>query len=207
MRSRRMLAIFLAAGLLAVAFGAASTTPARELPIGAVAPDFNLKGTDGEMHSLTGHTGDRGTAVIFTCNQCPFSMGYEDRLIDLARTYQPRGIGFIAINSNDPGIVPGDGFEFMVKRAAEKEFPFPYVVDRSQAIAAAYGARVTPHIFLLDADGRLAYRGRIDDSLKEEEVTSRDFRAALAALVRGTQVPVAETRAFGCSIKWAKKGA
>ena len=143
--------------------------------------------------------------MIFTCNECPFSKGYEDRLISLAKTYQPRGVGFVAINANDPKIVPGDGFEFMVKRAQDKGFPYPYVLDDTQETATAYGARVTPHIFLLDAQGKLVYRGRVDDSLEQDKVKSRDFAAALDALVSGKPVQVAETKAFGCGVKYAKR--
>lgn len=196
--------LFIVACVLGLAVAA---QPGAELAIGAKGPDFNLKGTDGGMHSLASASGAKGTAVIFTCNECPYSKGYEDRLIDLAKAFEPRGIGFVAINANDPKIVPGDGFEFMVKRAKEKGFPFPYVVDETQAIAAAYGARVTPHIFLLDSKGTLVYRGRIDDSVKTEEVKSRDFRAALEALAGGKPVPVAETKAFGCSVKYSKPSA
>ncbi len=176
-----------------------------ELAIGARGAGFNLKGTDGKTHSLESVAGAKGTAVIFTCNECPYSKGYEDRLIALAKDYQVKEIGFVAINSNDPKIVPGDGFEFMVKRAQEKNFPYPYVLDGTQEIAKAYGARVTPHIFLLDAKGKLVYRGRVDDSLEEGKIKSRDFSAALDALVSGQPVKVAETKAFGCSVKYAKQ--
>lgn len=186
---------------------AVAAQPAEELAIGAKGPDFNLKGTDGQLHSLTSVAGPKGTAVIFTCNECPYSKGYEDRLIDLAKSYQPKGVGFVAINSNDPTIVPGDGFDFMVKRAQEKGFPFPYILDATQQIAIGYGARVTPHIFLLDAGGKLVYRGRVDDSLKTDEVKSSDFKAALEAVSSGKPVPVAETKAFGCGVKYSKNAA
>ncbi len=197
-----------ATGLLVAALFIALISPAlagEELAIGEMGPGFDLKGTDSKMHSLEDVAGEKGTAVIFTCNLCPFSKGYEDRLVELAKSYQAEGIGFVAINPNDPKIVPGDGFDQMVERAKEKNFPYPYLVDTTQEIAAAYGARVTPHIFLLDGEGKLAYRGRVDDSLKEKEVTARDFEAAMSALVNGEQVPAAETKAFGCSVKWSKK--
>lgn len=202
-RSTLVVALSLLA-LLAGATYAAET--GGELAIGAKGPDFNLKGTDGAMHSMSSVKGPKGTAVVFTCNECPYSKGYEDRLIELAKTFAPQGIGFVAINANDPKIVPGDGFDQMVKRSKEKNLPYPYVVDDTQQVAMAYGARVTPHVFLLDAQGVLAYRGRVDDSLKSEEVKSRDFKAALEALVSGKPVPVAETKAFGCGVKYSKKG-
>jgi thiol-disulfide isomerase/thioredoxin len=194
--------------LLAVlaAFLALPVRAGEELSIGAMGPDFNLKGTDAKNHSLESVSGPKGTAVIFTCNVCPYSKGYEDRLIDLANSYREQGIGFVAINPNDPEIVPGDGFEQMIARAKDKGFPYPYVVDTTQEVAAAYGARVTPHIFLLDGQGKLVYRGRVDDSLQEDEVKSRDFESALRALVSGEKVAVDATKAFGCSVKWTKKG-
>lgn len=210
MPSRRILraAVFAATALVAIAVMAHAVPAAfalDELAIGAQGAGFGLKGTDGKTHSLESVAGEKGTAVIFTCNECPYSRGYENRLIALAKDYQAKGVGFVAINSNDPKIVPGDGFEFMVKRAQEKNFPYPYVFDETQEIARAYGARVTPHIFLLDAQGKLVYRGRVDDSLEEPKIKSRDFSAALNAMVSGQPVKVAETKAFGCGVKYAKQ--
>ncbi len=186
---------------------AIASPAAGELALGSPGPAFSLKGTDGAMHTLAETRGAKGMAVIFTCNECPYAKGYEDRLIGLAKEFQPKGIGFIAINPNDPLIQPGDGFDFMVTRAQEKKFPYPYVIDETQAIAAAYGAKVTPHIFLLDAAGTLVYRGRVDDSLDLLKVKKGDFREALHALVTGKPVPVAKTKAFGCGVKWSKKSA
>ncbi len=194
----------LSAGLFALTLHAAPASTGDELGIGARGAAFNLKGTDGQMHSLDGVKGEKGTAVVFTCNECPFAKGYEDRLIALAKEFQPKGIGFVAINANDPKIVPGDAFEFMVKRADDKHLPYPYVLDSTQETARAYGARVTPHIFLLDARGTLVYRGRVDDSLEQEKVKTHDFAEALAALTSGQPVKVAETKAFGCGVKYAR---
>ena len=210
MRRRRVLNLTALAALSAAVAVLALNAPrvaraADELAIGATGASFNLKGTDGKMHSLDDVKGAKGTAVVFTCNECPFAKGYEDRLIGLAKEYQPKGIGFVAINANDAKIVPGDAFEFMVKRAQDKGLPYPYVLDETQAIATAYGARVTPHIFLLDASGKLVYRGRVDDSLDQSKVTTHDFADALAALTSGQPVKVAETKAFGCGVKYAKK--
>ena len=203
MRRMRILVnvVMLVCAAGAILFAAA---PAPELGIGAQGPGFDLKGTDGTMHALDKIAGSKGTAVIFTCNECPYSKGYEDRLIALAKSYQPKGIAFVAINPNDPKVVPGDGFEFMVARAKEKGFPYPYVFDETQTTAAAYGARVTPHVFLLDASRSLVYRGRVDDSVDEKGVKSRDFEAALKALVGGEPIPAPETKAFGCSVKWSR---
>jgi peroxiredoxin len=199
-----MPAAVLSAGL-ALAPAVSTALAGDELKIGAKGPAFDLKGTDGQTHSLESLAGEKGTAVVFTCNECPYSKGYEGRLIALAKSYQDRGIAFVAINANDPKVVPGDGFEFMVKRAEEKGFPYPYLFDETQEIAAAYGARVTPHIFLLDGQRTLVYRGRVDDSLEEAKVKKSDLKAALDAVVAGKPVPVAETKAFGCGVKWTKK--
>lgn len=210
MPSRRVFraAVFAAAAVIAAAVVlhlAPVAFALDELAIGAKGAGFSLKGTDGKTHSVESVAGAKGTAVIFTCNECPYSKGYENRLIALAKDYQAKGVGFVAINSNDPKIVPGDGFEFMVKRAEEKNFPYPYVLDETQEIARAYGARVTPHVFLLNAQGKLVYRGRVDDSLEEPKIKSRDFSAALNAMVSGQPVKVAETEAFGCGVKYAKR--
>ncbi len=194
-------AVLLASACLAAGPGG------EELAIGAKGPAFSLKGTDGQTHALESEKGSKGTAVIFSCNTCPYAQGYEGRLFALAREYQPQGIAFIAINANDANTMPGDSFDRMVERAKEKGFPFPYLHDETQAAAAAYGARVTPHIFLLDAQGTLVYRGRVDDSLEENKVTKRELSDALAALTAGKPIPVAETKAFGCGVKWAKKAA
>lgn len=185
-----MVAATVSLALVALCAGAATprtlaAPAAEELALGSTGPDFSLKGTDGAMHTLAETRGAKGTAVIFTCNECPYAKGYEDRLIGLAKEFQPQGIGFIAINANDP----------------------LDVIDETQAIAAAYGAKVTPHIFLLDAAGKLVYRGRVDDSLDLLKVKKGDFRAALNALVTGKPVPDASTKAFGCGIKWSKKNA
>jgi peroxiredoxin len=204
-RSTRRLILALAA-VIALAVPVASPALASdELAIGSKGPAFELKGTDGKMHSLDAVKGQKGTAVVFTCNECPFSKGYEDRLISLANEYQAKGVNFVAINANDPKIVPGDGFEFMVKRAQDKHFPYPYIIDETQNVAKAYGAKVTPHVFLLDASGKLVYRGRVDDSLEQDKVQARDLAAALDALSTGQPIKVAETKAFGCGVKYAKK--
>ena len=177
-------------------------TPAEELALGAPGPAFALAGTDGETHTLQSLAGARGTAIIFTCNMCPYSLAYEDRIIALAHAYQLRGINFVAINPNNARQQPGEEFEEMVRRAERKDYPFAYLRDATQAVATAYGARVTPHVFLLDASGHLVYRGRIDDEAWPERVTVRDLDAALDAVARGGEVAVASTRAFGCAIKW-----
>lgn len=121
--------------------GAAS---APELELGATAPTFELPGTDGELHSLPTVEEAKAVVVVFTCLACPYAQAYEDRIIAIARDYAERGVRVVAINSNDPKIVPADSFDRMKERAAEKKYPFPFVFDETQEVAKAYGARVTP---------------------------------------------------------------
>jgi len=191
---------------------AVSTTAAAataELAIGATAPAFTLVGVDDKKHSLADYvgTGDEAapaTVIVFTCNACPFSVAYEPVLIDMANTYAKQGVRFVAINPNDPKVQPDDSFEKMKVRAQEKEFPFPYLYDATQETAKAYGASRTPHVFMLDSKGTLVYRGRINDNKEPDKVQVHDLQNALDAVLAGKGVETAETKAFGCSIKWKK---
>jgi peroxiredoxin len=181
--------------------------PYPELELGAKGPSFNLKNVDGKMVSLADFKEKKAVVVVFTCNACPYAKAYEDRLVSLASEYQPKGVQFVALNPNDPGKQPPDGFDKMVERAKEKKLPYPYLVDEGSTVAAAYGASVTPHIFLLDAKGTLVYRGRIDDSAKIEEVKSTDLKRALDSILSGKEISTTSTTAFGCTIKWKEKKA
>lgn len=150
---------FIVAGFLAVAFLLPKQIAAAALQIGATAPPFELKNVNGSMTSLSGSAGKLGTLVLFTCNHCPFAIAYEDRLIALANEYQTKGVNFIAISPNDPKIKPEDSFEEMQKRAKEKNFPFPYLINEDSKIATAYGASRTPEVFLLDKSMKVVYAG------------------------------------------------
>jgi len=174
----------------------------EELSIGSKAPEFNLIGTDDKMHALKDLKGEKGTLVVFTCNHCPFAIKYQDRIIGLTDKYTKQGISVVAISCNDADGYADDSFPNMKVRAKEKSFNFPYLYDETQAVAMEYGPMVTPHTFLFDSKLNLVYRGRIDDSAKEDEVKKRELTDALDALVAGKAIPVTETTAFGCSIKW-----
>ncbi|MCI0405839.1 MAG: thioredoxin family protein [candidate division Zixibacteria bacterium] len=197
----RHIGMVAAAAILALA----AFVSAEELPIGETGPAFALVGTDGKTYSLADYEDKKGVAVIFTCNACPYAKAFEDRINKLAKEYQAKGVAFVAINPNDPDRVPEDGYDQMVKRAKEKRFVFPYVYDSTSEVAAAYGAKVTPHVFLLDGNFKLVYRGRVEDETDAKKSKSRDLKNALNALLAGKKITVAETKAFGCSIKWRKQ--
>lgn len=173
-----------------------------ELEIGKAAPEFSLPGTDGKTYAYKDVAGEKGTLVVFTCNHCPYAVAYQKRVIDMTAKYKPQGVGIVAISSNDVKSYPDDSFELMKVRADSMKYNFPYLYDESQAVALKYGPKVTPHVFLFDAKGTLVYRGRIDDSAKENEVKKRELTEALDALVGGKAIPTTATTAFGCSIKW-----
>jgi peroxiredoxin len=189
----------------AVQTPAAAPTPplTDELAVGTAAPAFSLPGTDGKAHSLADY-GDKvhAVAVVFSCNHCPYAKAYEPVLIDLAKKYADKGVEFVLISSNDMNKVPEDSFDNMKQRAKEKEYPFPYLFDETQVVAHAYGARVTPHVFLLDSKHVLRYRGRVNDKQDPTQVKSNDLVDALDALLAGKEIATNSTKAFGCGIKW-----
>lgn len=173
------------------------------LKFGDQAPEFNLKGVDGKSYELSAVKGQKGTAVIFSCNHCPYVKAYEDRMIALAREYGPKGVTFVLINANDAAKYPDDSFENMIKRAKEKNYPFPYLYDETQQIARAYGAQRTPEIFLFDSSLKLRYHGTIDDNWEfPHKVIKRYFKDALDALLAGKEPPIKDTAPVGCTIKW-----
>jgi len=173
------------------------------LKLGDQAPKFTLKGVDGREHSLDELKGQKGIAVIFSCNHCPYVKAYEDRMIQLAKEYQPKGITFVLINANDPVKYPEDSFENMIKRAEEKGYPFPYLWDETQEVPRAYGAERTPEVFLFDSELKLRYHGTIDDNWEDaSKATKHYLRDALEALLQGQEPQVKETAPVGCTIKW-----
>jgi len=171
------------------------------LSVGDVAPDFSLKGVDGEMHSLASDAGENGSIVVFTCNHCPYAVAYEDRIIDLQKTYGPQGYNVIAINPNDPVVKPADSFEAMIVRAEEKGFNFPYLFDDGQKIYPVWGATKTPHVFLLDASNTVRYIGSIDNNTEPDKANQFFVAGAIKALDAGKNPDPAMTKAIGCRIK------
>lgn len=181
------------------------------LHVGDKAPQLELKNVDGKMVALSDYSGEEGVIVIFSCNHCPYVKLYEDRIIELDKMYKKKGYPVVAINSNDPKTHPTDSYEAMQKRAEEKGFTFPYLVDETQKTAKSYGATRTPHVFLLKSNGEggftVAYIGAIDNDTEGEKAKSeRDnyLENAIAALKKGNQPDPSLTKAIGCTIKWRK---
>ena len=178
-----------------------ATAYAQGYQIGDQVEDFSLLGTDDERHSLSADAGEKGAVVVFTCNHCPYSVAYEDRLVALSTALDARGYALLAINPNDPEVKPADDFAAMKARAAEKGFNFPYLVDEGQRVYPTWGATRTPHFFVVDAENKVRYIGALDDNTDPSRVTTTYLTDALDALDRGASPDPATTKAIGCSIK------
>jgi len=175
----------------------------QSIPIGGAARPFGLIGIDGKHYTLETFKDARILVVFFTCNHCPYVLGWESRVHDLHRKYRDRGVAFVGINSNDAARYPQDSLEGMKERARSQKIPYPYLHDETQAVARSYGAQVTPEFFVFDGDRRLRFHGRLDDNhASPDAVRERYLEPAIEALLAGREVPVPETDVEGCSIKW-----
>ncbi len=174
--------------------------------VGDYATDFSLKNVNGKEVSLAQYKDAKGFIVVFTCNTCPYSKLYEDRIIALNQKYAPQGFPVVAINPNDAGVQPEDSFEQMQQRAKDKNFPFPYLQDKTQEITTAYGATRTPHVYLLNKDRkglRVEYIGAIDNNHKDAAKADQKFvEEAVDSLLAGKKPKNNLTKAIGCTIKW-----
>ena len=180
-------------------------TPSVMIPLGKQAPDFTLPDTvSGNNLSLQTIKGATATVIMFICNHCPFVKHINAALVKLGNDYKNKGIGFIAISSNDVAGYPQDGPEQMKQVAEELNYPFPYLYDATQDVAKAYQAACTPDFFIFDSNLLLAYRGQLDDSRpgNEKPVTGADIRNALDHLIAGKPVPADQKPSIGCNIKW-----
>jgi len=173
--------------------------------VGDKASDFSLKNIDGKTVSLADFPMAKGFVVIFTCNHCPYAKAYQDRIIELDKKYKSLGYPVIAISPNDPELQPEDSFDEMVKRAKEKGYTFPYLIDATQEVYRMYGAKRTPHAYLLEKKGSdlvVQYIGAIDDNYTDaSKVTSPYLANAIDNLLVGKTPDPAFTKAIGCSIK------
>ncbi len=173
------------------------------VPLGTVAHDFQLEGTDGKTYSLSSFVDRKVLVIIFMCNHCPYVKAVLKRIIDLQNEFIARGVQFIGINPNDAIRYPDDSLENMKIIAKENNFSFPYLVDPSQEIAKLYDAVCTPDLYVYGKDRKLAYRGRIDDNWEHpEKVTQQDLKLALENILTGQLVAKEQIPSMGCSIKW-----
>ncbi|MEO8352944.1 MAG: redoxin family protein [Chthoniobacteraceae bacterium] len=192
----------------------AASTP-EPLPIGSPIPDFKLPGVDGRDYSLKDFSQDKVLVIVFTCVHCPTAQAYEERLKKIADDYRDKGVAIVAVSPNDPESVRldelgytdlGDSLADMKTRARDHQFNFPFLFDgQDEAFSRACGPLVTPHAFVFDADRKLRYAGRIDDAEREANVKRQDLRLAIDAVLAGKDPEEAETKVFGCSVKWAGK--
>lgn len=180
-------------------------TPSTMLALGTPMPGFSL--TD----AVTGDTvtndtcaGDKATLVMFICNHCPFVIHVMDELTRLGRDYLEKGVGIVAINSNDTENYPQDGPGEMKKLAEREGWNFPFLFDAAQDVAKEFKAACTPDLFLFDSEGKLAYRGQLDDSRpgSSAPVTGEDLRRAVDSLLAGRPAPAEQKPSIGCNIKW-----
>lgn len=194
--------------LLVIALMGILIASAQGYQVGDEAMNFKLKNIDGQMISLVDYSEKKGVVVIFTCNHCPFSVAYEDRIIALDQKYKKLGYPVLAINPNDPVSYPEDSFDNMKIRAQEKGFTFPYLLDEKQEVYPVYGATKTPHVYLLNnEDGKfiVEYIGAIDNNSKDAGSADQTYLSnALDALLAGEKPSPNITKAVGCSIKVKK---
>jgi peroxiredoxin len=178
------------------------------LQIGERAPDFRLPATDGKTYALNDFTSDPVLVVFFTCNHCPYVTGSDESTRQTVEKFGPRGVRFVAINSNSRNTYAEDDFSHMVQRMREEKFPWLYLHDETQDAARAYGALRTPHFYVFDRDRRLVYTGRaVDNPRQAENSRAHDLENALEEHLVGKSVTVPLTNPIGCNVKWEGKDA
>ncbi len=191
-------AAILVGGLMAFSHLVTAAAPPAE--VGKPAPPFTLKDVEGKEYSLDDFLSSKYTVVMFIATQCPISNDYNERMAALYNDYFPKQVAFVGINSNKQ-----EDVEEIKEHAAKNGFKFPVLKDWNNVVADAYGAQVTPEVFVLDGKATVLYHGRIDDSRNPSKITTHDLREALDALLAGKAVARTETKAFGCTIKRVKK--
>ncbi len=180
-------------------------TPSSMLPLGTMAPSFNLKDTNSNYHySFNDLKGSKGTLVVFICNHCPFVHHIVDELVMIANDYRVQGLGIMAISSNDVIKYPQDSPELMTEFAFQNRFEFPYLYDESQEVAKAFDATCTPDFFLFNSENKLVYRGQIDDSRPGNGIptSGSDLRNAIDSVIYNRNLASPQKPSVGCGIKW-----
>lgn len=180
-------------------------TPSNMLALGTEALDFTLLNPITDEQQSLDHLKSRiATVIVFMCNHCPYVIHIQDKLAEVAKTYQDKGVSFIGINANDAEHYPDDSPEKMKEAVKNIGYTFPYLFDDTQAIAKAYQAACTPDFFVFDGEMKLVYRGQFDDSRpgNDEPITGADLTLALDALLAGKPVSNHQKPSMGCNIKW-----
>jgi hypothetical protein len=170
--------------------------------VGGPAPPLELPDTEGTVHTLPTPGEAPATVVLWTCNHCPYALGWHDRLVRVGRDYGARGVRFLAVNSNDAERYPNDSLEAMRERVRAEDWPFPYLHDETQRAARDWAAQTTPHVYVLDADLRVRYEGAPDADHMDPALDAAWLREALEEVLSGREVSRTETEPVGCSIKW-----
>jgi peroxiredoxin len=175
------------------------------LKAGDTAPDFKLKNVDGKEVSFASFPKAKGYIVVFTCNTCPYAVGYEQRIIDLDNKFRPQGYPVIAINPNDPEASKADTFEKMQELAKNKKYPFPYLFDAGQKITDQYGAKHTPHLFIVSKSAKgnvVEYVGAIDNDPEGTKAEKTKYAEDVIASLKSNQKPaITQTKEIGCTVK------
>ena len=170
---------------------------------GAKAISFSLKGIDDKTYNLEEIKGENGTLLMFICNHCPYVKGVIDRLVADVIDLQKKGIGCVAIMSNDTEKYPEDSFENMKQFSKNNNFTFPYLYDLTQEIAKAYGAVCTPDFFGYNKNLELQYRGRLYNAgISGEILKDKELLNAFHQIVKSGKGPKEQKSSMGCSIKW-----
>jgi peroxiredoxin len=183
--------------LLLIFSVAASAGDMKSLNIGDQAPSFSLKNYDGKDYDLKSLLKkNKFTVLMFISTECPVSNGYNERMVKLNDSYGKKGVAFVGINANK-----AEDVQMIADHSKDQGFEFPVLKDEKNKIADLYGALVTPEIFVINAEGKVLYHGRIDDNRKVEKITSHDLSDALDKLLAGKEVTSATPKAFGCTIK------
>jgi len=178
------------------------------LQTGERAPDFRLPATDGKTYVLSDFASDPVLVIFFTCNHCPYVIGSDESTRQTVEKFSPRGVRFVAINSNSRNTYAEDDFPHMVERMRAEKFPWIYLHDESQEVARAYGALRTPHFYIFDRDRRLIYTGRaVDNPRQAERSKTHDLERALEEHLGGKAITTPMTNPIGCNVKWEGRDA
>ena len=186
-----------------------SQTPSAMMELQTKAPDFKLFDTvNNQLVSLDDFNNAKGLLVVFMCNHCPFVKHILEEFVRAARDLQQKGIGIVAVSSNDVKNKPADSPVEMANLAREHQFTFPYLYDGTQEMAKAYGAACTPDFFLFDENNELVYRGQFDGSRPgdNESASGEDLREAVE-LMMDKKIKQDQKPSVGCNIKWKKGNA